>query len=611
MRFWCTLVGFFLLAGCDRIFPAPLPEDAEDIAGFPRRVELGKALVGEPSFHDLAFRNRLDEDVLVELVTEAPFAVEPDRFVLGPNEGRRVRMRFTPTKPGPMEFALGLQTRDGLQVVKIRGEGVVACDPICATLAGNRCVPVADGASCTPHGFSRECVAGGTCSAGACVPDLVDDGTSCTESCGEAACTRGVCAPEGGARAPEWTFSRGGAMALLEATDDRIVVALETRESAGPTQLVVLAPDGTPRSVSAPMPIDSWRGLYVVGDRLILYREGRWRAYDVPSGMLAWVESGEEQSDPPIASGALYVVTDGGGLNAVDLGGGSTRWSARAYDPIEDVLGGIPSEGVRIYADDRAVFALANDYDGNRHAVAAFASDTGALRWTRTDDGVLDRFLPDGAGGYLAGARMHDRDYLCCGRIDGTAYAVDANGAVRWGVSSEAAWSPEGWVLDGPSRVVKDLVFTVGQDARDKATGALRYEVPVQAGNEIAQFVTAGASTFALDGCPRGRCSQVVSRALVAFDTETGAEQGRLPIGGGELDGFAGGPAGTALVGVGWSTGRSLCEMGTDGELVSEVRLEGPAPWKQSGVRAGDRWIGLVHDTKLDRTALYAWPIGR
>src|SRR5690349_5750737 len=97
----CTFVCLALLTACDQVFPPPLPEAEDDLAGFPQRIDVGRARVGEPAFHDIALRNRVDDSLLVELVTKPPFVVEPDRFVLGPREARRVRVRFTPTAPGP------------------------------------------------------------------------------------------------------------------------------------------------------------------------------------------------------------------------------------------------------------------------------------------------------------------------------------------------------------------------------------------------------------------------------------------------------------------------------------------------------------------------------
>jgi len=275
-------------------------------------------------------------------------------------------------------------------------------------------------------------------------------------------------------------------------------------------------------------------------------------------------------------------------------------------DPIVDAVGDVVADDLRLFADERSVFVIANDFVGNRHMVVALEAATGESRWTRLDDGVLEQFLPDGEGGYLAGARKNDQQFICCGRIEGTTYAVDARGAELWVQSTESALSSGGWVVDGPSRLVDDLVYLAGTDARDRATGALRYEVPVT-GNALARFVTAGASTFALDACTTGDCASSTWRAVVAFDTQRGTLRGTVPVAG-ELDGFAGSPWGTALVVAGWRSGRNLCEVGESGELVREVRLDGPASWPSgSGIRAGDRWLSIVYDGVLERSVLYAW----
>lgn len=607
MRSRCTWALLPLLAACDQVFPPPFPETTNDLAGFPQRIELGAARVGESVVHDFVVRNREDDGLLVELVTAAPFEVEPDRFVLGPNEARRVRMRFTASAAGPMEYALGLQLRAGLETIEIRGEGVPGCDDWCQTELDGRCVPHNDGGACHSYTTSPSCTVGGICDAGTCVPRPAPDGMPCNESCGMATCDDGTCRPDGQrVLEPEWTLGRNGSIGILEANEERIVAVVDTAGKGALPALLVLAPDGTAISISEPIDLLSWRGARVVGDALLIHRESRWRAYGLASGALRWVESGSEQRDQPIVDGTLYFANGLGGVQAVDVSSGATHWTTSVRDAIAGSLGSFDDADLRLFADRHSVFVLANDFGANRHVVVALDAASGAERWTRADEGVLDQFLPDDEGGYLAGSRDHDQQFICCGRIAGRAFAVDASGNERWGESTESALSSGGWVVDGPARLVDELVYLAGTDARDRLTGAWRYEVPV-AGNALARFVTTGGSTFALDACTRGDCASSSWRAVVAYDTHSGALRGTVPIAG-ELDGFAGGPSGTALVGAGWRTSRNLCEIDGAGALVRELRLAGPQQWPNgSGVRAGDRWISVVYDGLLERSVLYAW----
>ncbi|MDY7233174.1 tenascin-X [Hyalangium rubrum] len=231
-----------LLTGLMGVLGAACREERPPLVGVEGRLRLSQASVVFPRTYVGVSR---EETVRVSnggraplevswTQVAAPFTVQglPERVASSEVE---VRVRFSPTEPGPYSATLtGTSSGGGTVALTLTGEGLAipecptpsACHGISFNVNAGRCVEqrLPDGTACDP---GNECLLESTCVLGVCKgrERTCDDGNACTtdvcnplDGCqtvpappcpGDGKCQQGVCDPLTGcglAMAPDGTF---------------------------------------------------------------------------------------------------------------------------------------------------------------------------------------------------------------------------------------------------------------------------------------------------------------------------------------------------------------------------------------------------------------------
>lgn len=146
----------------------------------------------------LQVTNQTRAALVVTLVADAPYQVEPSTLTLQSGQLVTVDVRFSPVNSGAQPGQLTL-TSDGTRT-SVTLEGIASCvatsscmsaqfDPVRGCVE----VPVTNGTSC-----SDRCLTGATCEEGACKGETLscDDGDPCTtDACGPSGCMHPTCLP--------------------------------------------------------------------------------------------------------------------------------------------------------------------------------------------------------------------------------------------------------------------------------------------------------------------------------------------------------------------------------------------------------------------------------
>jgi len=237
-----------------------------------------------------------------------------------------------------------------------------------------------------------------------------------------------------------------------------------------------------------------------------------WRVGTGANARLAWgYESGDNwTSSATIAGGTIFVGSGDGGLYALDLATGHTRWRATTRGRIRS--------SAAVTADQ----VIVGSFDGS---VYSFDRASGRERWRFATDGT--RFASDTFGfdrKSIQSSPAVAGELVLVGARDGFFYALDlATGMERWRADHQVSWvncSPA--VTDGVAYVgTSDGQFL---QALDLATGTQRWRAdtigviwgsPSVAGNVVYTPTTRGS--------------------LYAIDRATGRELWRARFGGGSF----------------------------------------------------------------------------
>ncbi|MEP6915046.1 MAG: PQQ-binding-like beta-propeller repeat protein [Acidobacteriota bacterium] len=181
------------------------------------------------------------------------------------------------------------------------------------------------------------------------------------------------------------------------------------------------------------------------------------------TSLALWHIAGQGRGRPVVHGDAVYFLSKGHEVLAVDTVSGALRWRRRTGEP------GTTTMGTSIVATGSVL--VAGDYN-----LVAFARDSGVLRW---------RFTPH--DGYAPGIYLGEAadDVVFAGSPSGRLYAIDGeSGAERW--SSSSVLGPAETVFQ--PIVVHDLVVAAyttfsapnagGVAAYDRHSGAEKWRTP-------------------------------------------------------------------------------------------------------------------------------------
>lgn len=294
-----------------------------------------------------------------------------------------------------------------------------------------------------------------------------------------------------------WTFLAGGPIAAQVAVKGRTVYLEVQSGNVVALDLVT----GKPRW-AVTLKVEAHSSPALVGGLVIVGAEDGVHAYRQADGSQAWwaQATGIVGGAPAVVANRLIVANDTGTATALDVGTGSTVWTAP-----------LPAGATTSLATDGSTVVLGT-LDGN--LVALNAAD-GARRWIE-DTGDGSRIgSPAIADGVVYAPTLDDN-----GPGTHHVFAYDlASGTQIWRVASPQdvpAYTPA--VADGLAFVDSEAHLVVALDAK---TGAPRWQTDVDGVDEIvASYADGVVYTATNDG------------SAYALDARTGGIRWRVPING-------------------------------------------------------------------------------
>lgn len=261
----------------------------------------------------------------------------------------------------------------------------------------------------------------------------------------------------------------------------------------------------------------------------------------LPAAAALLSADGPFASTPAIAAGILYVGSGDGSLYALDVRSGEPVWRFEAEGPIASSPA-VSGATVYVGSDDGSLYAL--------------DAKDGEPRWRLATDGAV------------SSSPVVVDDVVYVGSADGALYAVDAtSGELRWQL-------PLGTAVLAPPAVASGVVYAASDGvlfAVDAAAGFLVWQTGAEALTTGPAVV--GGTVYAGDA----------NGMLHLLDASTGADLGRLDVGGGAITSapsiegdvaYVAGDDGT-VVAVDTTSGDVLWDVRTGGTAAASIVLVG------------------------------------